>query len=150
MQEQRLSCVKCTDIATACCFKHRGCLEYYWGRHQQESHADAPGLKTAFVIALGRNDAGILEFLLSNGCPWVPEEACSFFTSTHVPPWADWQDTYEVILKYLEPDRCPNLSSWIMRRAMLKGQLDFLGMAQQRGHTITNWTMLVNEPPRLP
>jgi hypothetical protein len=79
----------------------------HFGRLHEQNPENETVLYSAALIALFCNDAQILDYLLSRGCPWYPENACKRFTSLNVPTsreaWARWRGTFEIVLKYSPP-----------------------------------------------
>jgi hypothetical protein len=93
----------CKSIVTATASKHRDCVDHFWRLHEQNPREDIV-LEMAVMMARFVNDAGILEYLLSSGCPWDADEMCTCFTKRNVfndrAQWHEWRDTFEVVQKY--------------------------------------------------
>jgi hypothetical protein len=120
----------CANLAWGSAFQHRVCVEYFWALHEQYPEPEEM-LHAAVWNALMDRDIGILEYLLSRSCPWDPEKAPHKFREDPL-SWAEWRDTFEIVLKYTPPGS--SLCSFIVTKAAADGQDDFLARVAEYGH----------------
>lgn len=123
----------CKHVRQAASRKHLDCVKHFWGLRTKGNPEEEYFEKQAMLMALMNKNLGILEYLVSQRCPWDPKLADGFLCKLQTSPWSEWVDLYDLAFKHKLLS--PNTSADLPKKFMNEGRWDFLEKLGKYGQT---------------